>query len=63
MNTQTEPEDRITYDPKEFMTITGLSKTAVYQGIDRGEIPSVRIGRRILIPKSAVDKMFDVVAA
>lgn len=27
-----------------------ISRTLAYEGIARGEIPSVRIGRRILVP-------------
>lgn len=57
METQIEQKTRRVYAPKELMALLGLSKTAVYQGIERGEIPSVRIGRRILIPKTAVDKL------
>jgi len=50
-------EKRLVYDPKDFMALSGLCKTAVYQGIERGEIPSIRIGRRILIPKVVADAM------
>lgn len=57
MDIQTEQEERRVYAPKELMTLFGLSKTAVYQGIERGEIPSIRIGRRILVPRDAVDRL------
>jgi excisionase family DNA binding protein len=35
-----------------------LSRGAVYEGIERGEIPSIRIGKRILIPKAPFDRLF-----
>jgi excisionase family DNA binding protein len=33
----------------------GISKNAAYRALKNGEIPSVRIGRRILIPVSALE--------
>ena len=37
----------------------GLNIKSVYEGIKVGEIPSVRIGRRVLIPKAALDRLLD----
>ncbi len=59
MDTQTNRPERRVYAPKELMEIFGLCKTAVYQGIERGEIPSIRIGKRILVPKDAVDNLLN----
>ncbi len=42
---------------KEVQADLRLSRNAVYEAIARGEIPSVRIGRRILIPKAAYKQM------
>ncbi len=36
----------------------GLSRPSAYQAIKRGEIPFIRIGRRILVPVAALEKMF-----
>ena len=35
----------------------GLSRNATYEAINRDEIPHIRIGRRILIPRAAYLKM------
>jgi predicted DNA-binding transcriptional regulator AlpA len=35
----------------------GLSRAAAYNGVQTGEIPSIRIGRRIVVPTAAVRKM------
>jgi excisionase family DNA binding protein len=59
MTLSNRKEPRQVYTPKEYMDLTGLCKTAVYQGIERGEIPSIRIGRRILVLKSPVDKQLN----
>jgi len=37
----------------------GLSRPSAYQAIARGEIPFIRIGRRILVPVAALDKMLE----
>jgi excisionase family DNA binding protein len=37
----------------------GLSRGGCYEAIRRGEIPSIRIGKRILIPKSALLRLLD----
>jgi len=42
---------------KDFMIQTKLCRNSVYVGIRSGQIPSVRIGRRILIPADAIDRM------
>ncbi len=35
----------------------GLSRQATYDGIQRGEIPSIRIGRIIRVPTAGLRKM------
>lgn len=37
----------------------GLSRGLMYEAVKRGEIPSIRIGKRILIPKSALLRLLD----
>lgn len=34
-----------------------LSRNAVYEAIARSEIPSIRFGRRILVPRAALDRL------
>lgn len=35
-----------------------LGRSATYDAVRRGEIPSVRIGGRILIPSRAIERLF-----
>lgn len=37
--------------------VFGISRASAYEGVRTGEIPSIRIGRRILVPTAAVRKM------
>ena len=40
--------------PEEFRTAAGLGRATTYELIRSGQIPSVRFGRAIRIPKSAL---------
>jgi len=35
----------------------GISRAFAYEAVNRGEIPSIRIGRRILVPRSALENL------
>jgi excisionase family DNA binding protein len=47
--------DRLTYTVEEAADLMGLSRSGAYRGVRRGEIPCIRIGRRLLVPKSALE--------
>ena len=49
--------ERLTYNVVEASRILGLSKNATYQGVLRNEIPHIKVGKRILIPRIAILKM------
>ena len=42
---------------QEVAELLGLSRTLAYAAIESGEIPSVRIGRRIVVPRAAINRM------
>lgn len=37
----------------------GIGKTSAYAAVDRGEIPTIRIGGRILVPRAALLKLLE----
>lgn len=43
-------EERPTITVEEAGQLLGLGKTASYDAVHRGDIPHIRIGRRILVP-------------
>lgn len=49
---------RVGISPEEFAEATGTGRTLVYLALQRNEIPHKRIGRRIVIPLSALDRWF-----
>jgi len=40
--------------------VFGISRASAYEGVRTGEIPSIRIGRRILVPSAAVCQMLGI---
>jgi excisionase family DNA binding protein len=47
-------EDRITLTVEEVAGLLGLGRTAAYEAARRGEIPSRRLGRRVIVPVPAL---------
>jgi hypothetical protein len=39
--------------------LLGLGRLATYQGAARGDIPTIRVGRRLLVPKVALQRMLE----
>ena len=37
----------------------GIGKNQAYEGARRGQIPSIRIGKRIVVPKAAFEKLLE----
>ena len=50
---------RSTLTVEEAAEILGLSRAFTYEAVNRGEIPSIRIGRRILVPKVALERLLN----
>ena len=44
---------------EEAAVILRISRNGAYEAVKRGEIPSIRIGRRILVPRIAFEKMLN----
>jgi excisionase family DNA binding protein len=49
-------KERLAWKPEELIPLLGLSKTAVYEALANGTIPSVRVGRRYVIPANRLDE-------
>jgi excisionase family DNA binding protein len=51
--------DRITLTVEEAGTRLGISRTLAYELVRRGEIPSIRLGRRVLVPIRALERLVE----
>lgn len=49
--------ETLTATPKEAFAALGLGRNSGYEAIKRKEIPSLRIGRRILIPRAWLERV------
>ncbi len=49
--------ERLTYTVEEAAEKLGISRPVAYQAVNRGDIPVIRIGRRILVPVAALEKL------
>lgn len=48
---------------QEVAELLGISRNHAFRCVQRGEIPSFRIGRRLLVPVSFLEGLFDSTAA
>ena len=43
----------------EAAQLLGIGRNQAYEAASRGEIPTIRIGKRILVPKAALQRLLD----
>jgi excisionase family DNA binding protein len=54
--------ERLTYTVDEVGRLLGLSRNSAYQRVADGQIPTIRMGRRLLVPKAALDRLLETAA-
>ena len=61
METVPDPATHPTMEPWPAVgRALGISRSSVYAGIAAGEIPSIRIGRRIVVPTAALRRLLQL---
>lgn len=50
---------KATMSVEEAAEVLGISRGSAYQAVRMGEIPCIKIGKRILVPRIALDKMLE----
>jgi excisionase family DNA binding protein len=51
--------ERRTYTVTEAATVLGISRTSAYELVRAGTLPSLRLGRRIVIIRRALEELLD----
>lgn len=51
---------RETITIEEAAVMLGIGRDSAYRAAKRGEIPTIRIGRRLLVPRAALAEMLGV---
>jgi excisionase family DNA binding protein len=55
-----QPDDkRLVYDVPEAGAMIGLSRNASYEAAKRGDIPTIRFGKQLKVPKAAFHRMLE----
>jgi excisionase family DNA binding protein len=50
-------QERLTLKVEEAAEALGISRALAYELVARGEIPSLRLGRRIVVPRRGLEAM------
>lgn len=51
------PEETPVLSVEEAGSILGLCRSSAYQAVERGEIPVVRFGRRVVVPTAGLRRL------
>jgi len=51
--------ERLTMTVEEAADALGISRALAYELVARSELPSLRLGRRIVVPRRALEAMVD----
>ena len=54
------PGERLVFTVAEAGELLGISRAFAYELVARGELPVIRLGRRIVVPKAALLAMVDL---
>jgi excisionase family DNA binding protein len=52
-----EAKERLTLTVEEAGELLGISRAFAYELVARGELPSLRLGRRLLVPRRALEAL------
>ena len=55
-------DDRLVLTIEEAGKLLGLGRSGTYEAARRGDIPTIKIGSRILMPKAALLKLLEETA-
>ena len=50
---------RLSLTVMEAAEVLGISRTLAYELVARGELPSLRMGRRIVVPRRALEALLE----
>ena len=56
-------ERPLVYTVMQTATLLGISRTHAYELVARGDLAHVQLGRRIVVPRHALERLLDVGAA
>ena len=55
--------DRLTVSVEEAAALLGISRALAYELVRRDDLPCLRLGRRVVIPRKALEQFVEAAAA
>ncbi len=55
--------ERLTHTVEEAGRLLGVSRNSAYALARTGELPTIRLGKRLLVPKAALERLLATVGA
>jgi excisionase family DNA binding protein len=55
----TDADQRLTYTVPETARLLGISRGAAYAAAAERMIPTIRMGRRLLVPRAALERLLE----
>ena len=52
-----ENDQKLVYTVEQAARLLGLGRSGAYEAVRRGDLPAIRVGKRLIIPKTALDRM------
>ena len=52
-------ETRLTLTVEQAAKVLGIGRQLAYERVKTGEIPVIKIGRRLLVPRRALEKLLE----
>lgn len=52
----------LVYDIPTVGRLLGMSRNAAYEAAKRGELPVIRVGKLLRVPKAALDRLLETAA-
>ena len=52
-----DSQERLAFSVDEARRLLGLGRGSMYEAVRTGQIPSIRIGRRIIIPRVGIEQL------
>ena len=59
MTDQGPEVERLTLTVPEAARVLGIGRNVAYQAAASGEIPTIKIGRRIVVPRAALERLLE----
>lgn len=51
--------DRLTVSVEEAAALLGISRALAYELVRRGDLPCLRLGRRVVVPRKALENFIE----